>query len=907
MNHRRDVKQFDGFRETNWRSITLQFPIIISMIMGNFSTAIAKSPDVTAERASQIFAEEINRSANLNRSFNTNFQAELNEATGNFNKNASNYLLSLPTLKQEASAVSGSCSEGIAPLYCALQKSFLNIKPQDLTEASITNIMTPAVTRTASNEGDTMIVVIPGIFGEFINQTAFGEVFGEADAPQNFETSNFSKAFNVGAEACKTNQAPYCRDSRFLLARWTPTFDDRPAIDFENKKQVVDENIDEWIKVASVDTPDHQRTKFKVVVLKLKAMSMESLGNQDVLADLYLRRFDKFMAFHKNVMNQDTPKHIIFIGYSRGAPIGYEMLAKLNAGNTTAQKYAHSDWSKNVSAMVSVGGVIFGSALADTSIVGEASRDWKKTPVKAKLTQAFRLLTQKFIPFPSEDDVFQAHVKNGKLARTITTNIHTLNRLKIKIAAYQRELKQEIAAINNGDLTLSEASDSAKVAIVVQQVQSAHKALNALAIINNDQATMTEKMDGITTLKTFAQAINWSGVKSNVNDLVGKIQTASGESSPDLQSTITSLSLLIGNYARLQDDSRAIAFLSSLNTSLSKTMAGVQNLSTSDSQDLESTIQRAFVDLIAIAKQFKPEELLIDLKGASLGTSDPSAVLQAILSKLPPGVQNAAKALAESIPDSQSVMALNAQLLKNWGAEESVLRVKAACNATPSLSQKGPEVCFSQTLALLKEFNLNLAKFFFYFNRAWEGASELGTPARMQWWKNRGHLLPTNLKYFTFGGILDQPDQPFHSKGIDFGWRANTADDKFLVLNHSDLSKVGQTDGLPLEFAGSRINDSQVDIYKTHLWPSIGAQLTGGSCFDSRFIGLARTHHWGLTLPYAFVNKSKDSQRPIPNPFPREVLLRTLVDTIVEDLATSLSICSDSDSDSTSTSPAAAN
>jgi hypothetical protein len=236
--------------------------------------------------------------------------------------------------------------------------------------------------------------------------------------------------------------------------------------------------------------------------------------------------------------------------------------------------------------------------------------------------------------------------------------------------------------------------------------------------------------------------------------------------------------------------------------------------------------------------------------------------------------------LREIIPDPQAALALNAQLMKNWGADESAQRITAAAlHGMPELNA-----------AILKEFNLNLAKFFFYFNRAWEGASEIGTSARLEWWKTKGPSLPSHIKYYNIGGVLDQPNQTFFQKGIGYGWRLNTVDDRFLTFNHRELFNVGKTDGLPFEFAGSRINDSQVDLYKTFLWPSVARELTNGHCFDSKLVGVARTHHWGLTLPYAFVNVDAQ-KKPIANPFPRDVLLHALVDAITHDLATTENIC----------------
>ncbi|MGZ3772829.1 MAG: hypothetical protein ACXVCY_14565 [Pseudobdellovibrionaceae bacterium] len=877
----RNVKQFNGFRKIKWQPLLLQIPIMMSLTLGQSGYAQAST---------SAFSNAISRSASMNDVFNELFQYHLNSSPDSFVKDASKYLLSLPPLTQEQEASQNmKCSANAPAEYCRLQQNFNGFTPAMFGEAVINDLENPKIGDASVQsireqiidpslaKNDTMVIIIPGIFGEFINQTAFGEVFGEGYATRNLEASNFSKEFKSSLQKCDkaTSNINPCYDGRFLLSRWVPTFDGKAPINFDNVTQINNEFIDDWMKVASVDTPNHDRTLFKIVVPKLKAMSMESLGSQSVLADLYLRRISKFMDFYTKTMGHKVPSRIIFAGYSRGTPVGYEMLAKLNSGDL---KYKNLAWAKNISAMVSMAGVTFGSALADASVIGENERDWSKTPLKTKMTQALRFLANKFIPLPDDDEHIKQFIQDGTLGRIITNNVHVLKFLNEKFKTYRQQLNEEIKAINDGQLSISEASGLAKAAVIASQIELARKGLGYAYTLTDDKATLEQKKASVKGLKEIASQIDWSGVKNQVNTLVASSSVGSDE---QLKQSGSELYQVLNKYIQLKNDSKALSIFSALNLGLQDTLDANNGLVSNgaDSIDLV-TVEKKFSDLLSLMKEFKPEELLVKLNGSSLVNNDPGSAVQNIMSSFTQDLKSKYTALKDSLPDSQAMNAMNAQLMKNWGANDSIQRIKEA-------SIHGKEVL---KIAIMKELNLNLAKFFFYFNRAWEGASELGTNSRLQWWKTRGALLPSNIKYYTVGGILDQPNQAFFQKGIDIGWRVNTLDDRFLVLNNHDLSNVGKGDGLPGEFVGSRINDSQVDLYKTHLWPSVAGELTNGHCFDSKIVGVARTHHWGLALPYAFTNLDAD-KKPIPNPFPREVLVKALVDSITHDLETVPNVC----------------
>ncbi len=678
-----NVKQFDGFRKNKWQSLTLQIPALISLCLGHPSTALSAT--------AAPFSYEIARAENLNTVFNNLFQYHLNNSPGSYEKDASKYLLSLPPLAKESPLNQNyKCSANVSAEFCRLQQNFLDLIPSSFSEALIKDPQNPRVgdntiqsileqTITPSlNKNDTMVVIIPGIFGEFINQTAFGEIFGEGEATRNLETTNFSMEFKNSLEKCSKDASASspCYDGRFSLSRWVPSIDGSASINFNDSTQIQNELINEWIKVASVDSPSHDKTLFKVVVLKLKAMSMESMGSQSILADIYLRRFNKFMEFYTNIMKQKTPSRIIFVGYSRGAPIGYEMLTKLNSNEAKYNQYKNSEWAQNIAAMVSVAGVIFGSSLADATVVGENARDWHKTPVKTKMIQAFSLLANKFTPLPHDNDQLKKLQQNETLSTIIAANTHILDILNEKIQSFRQQLNEEIKTINQGELKPNEASALTKVDVLTSQMELARKALGYAYTLADDKSILEEKLSSIKGVKDIASQINWAGVKAKVTNLS---TINSNATNSELKQIGLELYTILNKYMQLQKDSKILEVFSSLSADLKEGLKASKSLASKDFREIEpGKLLKMFRDLLALTKEFKPEELFLKLQESSLASNVPAASFQEILSHLTLNWKNKYTALRQSLPDSQATLALNAQLMKNWGADESLQRIKTA-------------------------------------------------------------------------------------------------------------------------------------------------------------------------------------------------------------------------------------
>lgn len=164
-------------------------------------------------------------------------------------------------------------------------------------------------------------VIVPGVLGEFIDNRAFEELFTSSAGAQ--------EQWQQKVKAEKTT------DSRFNLQ--TQTLEREPLSELVNVGEISDAEGNSLVNL---------------VILKTKLGSLESVGNDVEKAKLFNRRLQKFF-------NMTKAENIVLIGYSRGTPLALEMI-------TQAEKEGLS-YLKNVKAVVSYAGVIFGSALADVT------------------------------------------------------------------------------------------------------------------------------------------------------------------------------------------------------------------------------------------------------------------------------------------------------------------------------------------------------------------------------------------------------------------------------------------------------------------------------------------------------------------------------------------------------------
>lgn len=217
--------------------------------------------------------------------------------------------------------------EGSSPVLALqnLSKQFEAFKPSDLFEYGKTVAVKPTSTDTPSDP--VTIVVVPGIFSEFVDTFAFHEVVTR-------EQSSFAQAFKKALANSSNNAAK--TDKSFQ---------------FETQSEV-EAPITDFVKMGSIDDKAG-KPRVQIMTLTSPMFSGESLGKLEINAEVYNRRLDKIF----DLIGQQ--KKVVIVGYSRGAAVALEMLS--------AAEKQKPEWFSSIKGMVSVGGVIYGAAIADAA------------------------------------------------------------------------------------------------------------------------------------------------------------------------------------------------------------------------------------------------------------------------------------------------------------------------------------------------------------------------------------------------------------------------------------------------------------------------------------------------------------------------------------------------------------
>jgi hypothetical protein len=167
------------------------------------------------------------------------------------------------------------------------------------------------------------LVILPGICGEFIDHSPFHEVLG-------YTESRFAKIWKE-------------------TLRQTPTLDQ--AFDLDPMK-AVDIDFDKLIQAASIDDETGQDL-VRVLYLRPLFGSLETLGTLQGSSTVYLRRLNKIHNLLGDL------KNCYLMGYSRGLNVALQCL------HDASQDADVHPWFKDIKGVVSLGGTLYGSPLAD--------------------------------------------------------------------------------------------------------------------------------------------------------------------------------------------------------------------------------------------------------------------------------------------------------------------------------------------------------------------------------------------------------------------------------------------------------------------------------------------------------------------------------------------------------------
>lgn len=812
-------------------------------------------------RGSNSYLQELDNSKEINNHFNYFFQKSLDEKRDLVQSQnipildkryqAQSYLLQLPQINAHQIQTQPPCDlnnktlysfrpeeefrypikqpfpQAVNDAYCLLQRTFQSLKGDDLRAiAPITannELYNQIKNELTDIKNDTLVVVVPGIFGEFIDQLGFGEVFGkglaELDNPK-FRSSFAEKFENYIKNSKSPQDLSLFKDQRFLMKNLRGYYKNSLKNEAQKYSTV---DINKWIKVSSLDNSEG-KPLFKIALLGLEPMSLESIQEQTNLAIIYLRRLNKFMELYPKMNDGKLPSKIILVGYSRGTPVAYEMLTILKDGANLQDALPHTSkeetqkkrieiealktkgatWANRIKAMVSLGGVSLGTSLADASTI---FRD--NAPDNVKILQAFKRL------------MFNLKIINQE-------DVHALS------AAYQLHQNSNSTRVDikNKTIILSVSKETS---------QSIH--------------TFTQKIsENLKLFNEFLSVVKNLDTTQNSKKIIKGIEAAK---------KISDFYADIGN---------AVQALSSGNK-----RDGIKDLVQALNQNVKiSELSTLANDLIEAGLTLFPQ-----IAEVSHSISNANKEMKSQATIIPASIQN------------QLQHPFTQLMLDNYGFNDT------KNNWSKALKDK-------DFLALIYEFNFSIEKFQHFFQQAWSGASELGTLPRLNWLMHNAKRLPTNVHYYSINAILNDPQSTYYQEGLSYGFN-HSQDETFLNKSWRDLMNVGMLDpinntykdGLDFTFSGSAWNDSQVDWYKTLLWPTIIKAFTGDSQsspqFNAKVLGILRTHHWGLALPFAA--RESTTQNPITgedisplavanvNPVPRAELLKAIIMAVHKDIS----------------------
>ena len=170
------------------------------------------------------------------------------------------------------------------------------------------------------------IILIPGIFGEFIDNRPFEEVLSNKE-------SNFHQEWMQKLSAQSKSQQ---------LGK---------VYNFK-EMGVVERPLSELISVGSIDNQQGE-TLVKLIYLRPLFGSLETLGDISNKRSIYQRRLSKVFSI------LGLPEELYLMGYSQGANVALDFISDL------AKKSELYPWAENIRGMVSLGGVLFGSELSN--------------------------------------------------------------------------------------------------------------------------------------------------------------------------------------------------------------------------------------------------------------------------------------------------------------------------------------------------------------------------------------------------------------------------------------------------------------------------------------------------------------------------------------------------------------
>lgn len=243
----------------------------------------------------------------------------------------------------------------------------------NLARQSQVSATAPTIELSKKRKRPLTMVIVPGLVAEFIQNRAFEEVLSPFST-EYLAFQNLVKEKNV-------------KDHVAYLGLYR-----RGGSEEEIAKPVP---LDQLLALGNLDIGEN---RVRVLLFGTLLGSLETLGRPEDTATIFKRRLEKYLEL-------TGPQDIAFVGYSRGTSIALEMMTQAQA-----EKKA---WLGDVKGMISLSGVVWGSALADDFIYEPSSPMFQ-------LLASLKKLSEDLLEVPNLDDFSEASgivIQNSKLWR----------------------------------------------------------------------------------------------------------------------------------------------------------------------------------------------------------------------------------------------------------------------------------------------------------------------------------------------------------------------------------------------------------------------------------------------------------------------------------------------------------
>lgn len=210
---------------------------------------------------------------------------------------------------------------------------------QTLNEATLRLLAAPKAPISSNPTGEALashpitIVVVPGIFGEFIKTRPFEEILQRDSQAKKEFLEKIASVRNRNTSVGGTLGYDHTLELRTLHDAARP--------------------LEELIHISALKDSQGRET-IKLVFLYPPFASLETLGDLKKQSALFNRRLEKYFEITKD-------ENLVLLGYSRGTTYALEM--------ATQAKQKNLAYFKNLRGVISYAGVLFGSSLADETLI----------------------------------------------------------------------------------------------------------------------------------------------------------------------------------------------------------------------------------------------------------------------------------------------------------------------------------------------------------------------------------------------------------------------------------------------------------------------------------------------------------------------------------------------------------